>query len=268
MVAVANMRETLSAVIWDNTTGSIVHACTGIVHQENVGWLSKLLATAAILQNTAAHSAAHALADVVGGSPAASNHPQHGERPDADEMLSVPEQVIADAGQRGSGFAGDLCAGLDALLHQYQLLGFSDAEGLTCEVPFTGFVPVAARVGLALPNGRPETSLLQIFADVEHPEFGHGALVTLRPAETYEPDQVPAVANQLNLAELNGNARSNLVGAWCPDPTNSKRNTVAFNAFLPSILAEPAVLENQVIFQAVRSRSYGATGGAFLSAEG
>src|SRR5262245_40084631 len=63
IAAMANMQADLSAVIWNDTDRSIVEACTGIVHQENVGWLSRLLSTAAIMQNTAAHSRAHALAE-------------------------------------------------------------------------------------------------------------------------------------------------------------------------------------------------------------
>jgi hypothetical protein len=265
-VALANMQETLSAVVWDPQDRSISECCTGIVHQENLGWLSRLLATAAILQNDAAHGRAQALAEIVGGFPAASSHPQNGERPEPDSMLGVPAGLNDQARDAGRSFRGPLCANLGGVLSDYELLGFSDESNFSCEVPFTGVVPIAAMAALDLPgkSQQPETSLLRIYPDIEHPNLGSGALITLLLPITYEPDDVPGIANRLNLAEAKGNTSSSLLGAWCPDPTNKNRNTIAFTAFLPDLLAEPGVLENQVVFNAVRSRFYGSTGGELL----
>jgi len=261
LAGMANMQQILSAVVWDDTDLTMREYCTGIVHQENVGSLTQLLATAAITQNVAAHSRAQRLAQAAGGTPAASAHPITGERNEPDEMMGVPEHVIFPAGKDHSAFAGPLCASLKDFLPQYQLMGFSDAEGFSCEVPFTGSTPVVAKVALGRPTAkdRPETSLLRIFPDTDHPQYGHGALVILQIPVVFDEDEVFHVVNQLNLAEAKGHTLSNLLGAWCLDPTNDKRNTIAFNAFLPSVLAEPGVLENQVIFQAARSRLYGET---------
>jgi hypothetical protein len=267
-LALANAQETLSAVVWDPQEGAITECCTGIVHQENVGWLSRMLATAAIIQNNAAHGRAQGLARVCGGVPAASNHPVSGERPEPDGMLGAPGQMAEEAKGAGRSFVGPLCSNLSDFLPGYELLGFSDDENFSCELPFVGRTPVAAKVALDLPgkSDRPETSLLRIYPDVEHPNYGAGALVTLLLPLIFDPDQIPGLVNNLNLAEARSNTHSNLLGAWCPDPTNEEQNTVAFTAFLPAILAEPTMLENQVVFQAVRSRSYGSTGGKLLRA--
>lgn len=261
IAGMANMQQIMSAVIWDAAANAMSECSTGIVHQENVGWLSRLLATTAITQNAAAHGRARPLAEAVGGTPAASSHPTSGERDQPDDMLGVPEKLIVPAGQGRSGFAGSLCEGLKDFLPQYQLMGFSDADSFSCEVPFTGFTPVAAKVALGLPSAKahPETSLLRIFPDTEHPQYGHGALVILQPPVTFKGADTFKVANELNSAEAAGSTPTNLLGAWCLDPTNQKKNTIAFIAFLPSMLAEPGLLENQVVFQAARSRSYGAT---------
>lgn len=262
LVAAANMQETLSSIVFDPANSMLHECCTGIVHQENIGWLSKILSTAAIIQNDAAHREAPALAEALGGVAAASAHPNNGKRETPDGMLGVPEQVIVAAGKDESAFAGELCAGLKDFIVGAQLLGFSNTDDFTCEVPFTGSTPVALKVALGMPEAhhRPETSLLRIFPDQEHPVYGHGARVTLFIPLNFAAGQAAHVANQLNVAEARGSTPTNLLGAWCPDPTNSKGNTIAFNAFLPSWLAEPGILENQVVFQAARSRALGATG--------
>ena len=262
------MQETLSAVVWDPQDGSISECCTGIVHQENVGWLSRLLGTAAIMQNDAAHGRAEALAQVTGGVPAASNHPVSGERPQPDEMLGAAGQMAEQAREAGRSFTGPLCSGLGDFLAQCEFLGFSDDENFSCEVPFVGTIPMGAKVALNLPDKseQPETSLLRMYPDIEHPNYGPGVLVTLLIPLIFDPDEIPSLVNSLNLAEAKADTHSNMLGAWCPDPTNKKRNTIAFTAFLPAVLAEPGTLENQVVFQAVRSHSYGSTGGKLLRA--
>lgn len=267
-LAAANAQETMSAVVWNPHDGSINEVCTGIVHQENVGWLSRTLSVAAVLQNNAAHGRAQGLAQVCGGVPAASAHPTSGERPDPDDMLGAAIELSEQAKNAGRSFIGPLCSNLSAFLPQYELLGFSDEKNFSCEVPFVGPTPIAALVALDLPgkSERPETSLLRIYPDVEHPNYGAGALVTLLPPIIFDPDVIPNVVNELNLAEATADIRSSLLGAWCPDPTNKRRNTIAFTAFLPAMLAEPNMLENQVVFQAMRSQSYGRTGGSFLRA--
>lgn len=267
-LAAANAQETMSAVVWKPQDGSINEVCTGIVHQENVGWLSRTLSVAAVLQNNAAHGRAQALAEVCGGIAASSTHPTSGERPEPDDMLGAAIQMAEQAREAGRSFIGPLCSNLSAFLPQYELLGFSDETNFSCEVPFVGPMPIAAMVALDLPgkSQRPETSLLRIYPDVEHPNYGAGALVTLLPPIIFDPDEIPHVVNELNLAEATEDIRSSLLGAWCPDPTNKRRNTIAFTAFLPAMLAEPNMLENQVVFQAMRSQSYGRTEGSFLRA--
>ena len=265
-VALANMHAALSAVVWDPHERNISECCTGIVHQENVGWLSRLLSTAALLQNDSAHGRAQALAEAVGGVAAASNHPYSGERPDPDGMLDAPGQMSDQARQVGRRFSGPLLSSLSSFLPQYELLGFSDETNFSCELPFTGVIPIAAMAALDLPGKSkcPETALLRIYPDIEHPSYGPGALITLLLPITFDPNEVPVIVNRLNLTEAKANTRSSLLGAWCPDPTNNRRSTIAFTAFLPNVLAEPGILENQVVFNAVRSRSYGSTDGALL----
>lgn len=251
VMGITNQQQTLSALAWDPVEQTVTECCKVVVHEENIGWLGELLATAAVMQNTAAHSRAHGVANAVGGVPAASNHPRNGERPEMDDTLNVPAQAIAPAGKDGSAFAGALTEGLGAFVGQLGLVGSSDADGFTCEVPFTGSRSVAL---VLQTNEPPETSLLQIFSDVAHPEYGHGALMILSPPVMFEKEQVAAAANRLNLMEVTEVTDTALLGAWCPDPTNDDGNSIAFNAFFPSALARPGILKNQIIYQSVRSQ--------------
>lgn len=66
VLAATNPFTTLSALVWDPSVSTITECCTATVHDEIFGWLSKVLSTAAVLQNTAAHSRAHSLARATG----------------------------------------------------------------------------------------------------------------------------------------------------------------------------------------------------------
>ena len=270
-VAMTNAQQTLSALTWDPAQRIVSECCTAIVHEDNVGWVSKLLATAAVLQNTGAHSRARAVAEMLGAEPAVSAHPVSGERPEPDDILGVPQHVFAPAGEGTSAFVGALTQDLQAFLPQFNLLGFSDANGFTCELPFSGSMPVVATVGLAPPGAeheKPETALLRIFPDIPHPQLGHGALLIMQLPVKFAKERVASAVNQLNLLEATGDVLTSLLGAWCPDVSNHAGDGVAFNAFLPSILAEPNLLENAILIQARRSRFFGAAGVDYLQSLG
>ena len=265
-MAMTNGQQTLSALVWDPAERTVAEHCSAVVHEDNVGWMGTLLATAAVMQNTGAHSRSRAVAEVLGGQPWVSNHPVSGERPEPDNLLDLPKEVLAPAGRGRSQFAGALTEGLEAFLSQFELLGFSDEDGFTCEVPFTGVTPVAMLAALGSPEAKepPQTCLVRIFPDAEHPQLGHGAQVIMFPPLVFEKDQVPVVANHLNLVEATMNTPTDLLGAWSPNPSNPRGDTIAFNAFLPSALAQPGLLENQILFQAGRSRFFGAAGAEYL----
>ena len=252
LLGLANMQETLSAVVWDRSAGAVMECCTAVLHEGNIGWLSNVLATAAVLQNTAAHSRAHAIAGVCGGEAAASNHPTSGERPEMDEILNVPEQVIARTGAEPSRFEGPPMQGLEGFLERMRFMGFADSTGSTCEVPYTGNRPVAVLMAAGI--SEPETSVVQLFADVAHPEFGNGVLTLMRLPVNPEPRRVATLANELNSVEAQGDSGAPLLGAWCPDPSDEDGKTLSFCSFLPNILAGPGMLENQILYQVARSK--------------
>lgn len=260
IISMPNMRATLSATVWDPARRSITDHCAAVVHSENVDWMIWLLPVAALLQNTAAHSRAHALAEALNGRPAESSHPTNGTRATADELLMAPQRVIVPEGRGPSKFVGDGTRGIAQTVGRLGLAGFATDAEFVCEVPFTGARPVA----FLTPPERVETALLEVYSDIEHPDLGNGALLTMALPMSFEPSEAGSVANRLNLLEAQaalsvdgspatGVSLGVLLGAWSPDPRVTARDRIAFNCFLPSVLARPRLLENLVQYQAIRT---------------
>ena len=188
-----NIHQTLNALVWDPTNGTVAESCTAMVTNENnknTEELSKLLTWAAVLQNSAAHSRSRRVADSVGGIPAASDHPRSGRRPEMDELLDVPMAVITPAGRHASAFIGPLTEALGAFVTQFSVLGV-DANEFTCKVPFKVSRPAV----MMMDEGQsPETALVKVFSDVPHPAFGSGALLTLSlPLLFADKNEVPGL---------------------------------------------------------------------------
>ena len=250
VVVPVNMQATLNALVWDPQKRTLADHCTYMVDEDNAIAARWILPVAAVLQNTAAHSRAHAVAEAVSGRPAASNHPISGPRPVADELLTAPQAVIVpDPGQR-STFPAALDDELATALAEYGVAGCIDGDQLTCELPFNGARPLALLSG----DSSIETSLLEVFADLDHPQFGAGALMALSLPVTLDPSRVTSAANHLNLAEAGGSSTyaGTLLGAWCPDPRSADR--LAFNTFLPTVLGKPGFIDRLIAFEMVRSR--------------
>jgi hypothetical protein len=253
IVGMVNVHQDMNALVWDSSERTVTECCTAVVHEENIGWLSKVLAMAAVLQNTAAHSRAHAVADACGGAPATSDHPTSGPRAEMDDVLNIPEQLVIPAGAEPSAFAGQLCEGLGEFAASMGWMGSSDATGMTCEVPFTGDRPLFTQE-YGAPDTVLETALVQVFTDQPHPEAGNGALIVMRLPVSPGAEQAPALANELNIVEAKGELGAPLLGAWCPDVTSTEGNGLAFCCFLPNLIARPGLLENQIVYQAARAQ--------------
>ncbi|UHJ57094.1 hypothetical protein LT337_09850 [Mycolicibacterium fortuitum] len=257
VLAQVNNQATLNALVWDPSVGTITECCSVTVHQDNAAWMSKVLATAAVLQNTAAHSRAHPLARACDGQPAETQHPRSGPRPDMDDMLNVPSEVIAPKGQEPSHFVGTPCTEIEPFLvahaGQTQWFGSADETGATVEVPFTGARPMMFQDRDSA-DTRLETALVRVFTDTPHPEAGNGALVITQLPLAPGTDRSNLLANELNRAEAAGGLNNPpLLGAWSPDMFSDNGNGVAFCSFIPNLLAMPMILNNWVLYQATRA---------------
>lgn len=247
LLGAVNAYADLNALVWNPVEATITECCTAKVHDEIFPWMSKVLATAAVTQNTAAHSRAHQLAEMTGGIPAASDHPLNGQRPEMDDMLNLPEDVIVKEGAAPSRFGGEAWAAVDKYLNEVGYFGSVDETELTCEVPFTGAAPA-----IAVSEAKDlQTSLVQLFTGVPHPEEGNGLLGFMQLPVSADPDRVAEQANRLNLIESTGEPATNLLGAWCSKPNSP--TTIAFCQFVPNLLANLLRVENVVVYMASHS---------------
>lgn len=247
ILGVANMQQSMNALAWDPESGTIQECATSTVFDDTVESWTPILGTAALLQNTAAHSRAHAVAEIAGGTPAATEHPDSGERPEMDGLLDGPAQWASEAGGGPSRFAGDHMLALGAFAERSGVMSTFDETGFTGEVPF--FDDRSALELAATASGDPVgTALIQAFTDQPHPELGSGLLWVLRLPHKVDPDHAGELANRLNLVEARGGSPSKLLGAWC-----TPGHDLAYVSFVPSLLAHNGIMENLLIDTMVRA---------------
>lgn len=250
-LGMANAFQSLSASRVDSAAATITDGFAAVVYEESVETMLPVIAAAAVLQNAAAHSHAHGLAEALGGSPAASEHPQSGERTEMDEMLNVPAEMATNAGAEASHFGGDLLRRLEPMAEQMGLLAFGGPQSFSAEVPCTGVATTADLLSEDGSSDRLGSALVQVATDQDHPQLGSGALVTMRLPFALASEDAAQAANDLNRLELVDPAPVSTFGAWCNDPGGGG---VAFISFLPSSIARPGLLENFLIWDTVRAQ--------------
>lgn len=138
-LATVNSMGSLSSLVWDQDSGCLFECCTLTVNDDTVDFCLHLLSAAAVLQNTSAHSRAHAVAEAFGGEPDASFCPTSGYREEMDDLLNTPAALVAPAGAEPSRFAGTLIQQLQALQPAPWSMANGDDTGFTAEVPFSMF---------------------------------------------------------------------------------------------------------------------------------
>jgi PAS domain-containing protein len=255
IIGTFNMHQTLSAYVWDQWEGTITERCTAFVHKDNFDHIANLLATAAVLQNSSAHTRAHTIAEMCGGVPNSTDHPSSGQRPEMDDLLNVPERLVVPEGRKSSTFAGPPIKRLLDFLTYQGIPGRTSEAELNCMVPFAdpqSAMEMTAAVMVGSVEG-PPMSHVQILTDVAHPGVGNGALVLMWTPVSEAPEKVNEIANRLNALESGGDSGVPLLGAWCLDPTSKDPPRLAFYSFLPNLIARNGMLESQVLY--LRDRS-------------
>ncbi|PQM53313.1 hypothetical protein C5U48_05420 [Mycolicibacter virginiensis] len=255
IIGAFNMHQTLSAYVWDQWEGTITERCTAFVHKDNFDQVANLLATAAVLQNSSAHTRAHTIAEMCGGAPDSTDHPSSGRRPEMDDLLNVPERLVVPEGRKPSRFAGPPIKMLLDFLTYQGIPGRTSETELNCTVPFADPQTAMAMMAAVMDSSGegPPMSHVQILTDVAHPGVGNGALVLMSIPVSEAPEKVNEIANNLNTLESEWDSRVPLLGAWCPDPTSTDQTRLAFCSFIPNLIARDGVLEDQVLYQRNRS---------------
>ena len=224
-----NRLATLSAYVADAAGTRVrLHASVSLTADN---WpLARLLAVhAAALQVADAHAEATPLAEVFGGAPDASGHPQHGARTTLDEMLEVAG-LYQERGEAAPPWSAKEFATLLQLDPRPWLMASSHATGLEATLPFG-------------PDPR-VTAQLELDAAYRHPALGSGLhvrLVVPRPADA-------ATVQRLNAGEAEG-PDAHQLGAWGIDEGERLR----YAAFLPSAAYAPHLTPSFVYHMVARN---------------
>ena len=225
MAAAANQAATLSAVLVDLADCTVGLALAASVRPKARIWLLPMLADAVALQVAVAGTASiDEMAAGFGGVPDLAPHPASGLRtgPDVHSVLGMVEKAQRDGlvtvrmpetdFRRAVGDLSDV--GIPAV-----------AEGTRLEV---GVVANAlggdARV---------------VIECATHPGFGNGLLVLVETPLAVDPASGPAIANELNRADLLDRVGGLGFGAWAPAAIGDAAG-LAHVTFLPNLLLPQA----------------------------
>jgi hypothetical protein len=236
-LSLVNTHASLASFVWDPDRASVTAVTTAYLYRGNLTFLP-VLSTAILLTTSEAHARAPRLAGVLGGEPATSARPGSPLRNRADDLLSIPAEVVPREGAGPSRFLGAMAEAVMPPTIAWCMTTVS-REGFTGELPFFGTVPasVAAMTGEELG----QTALVQYWA-VRHPSYGSGLVMVMRlPVEFGASEEVRRVANDLNRAEATTPTGFPLMGAWCEDP-RVEVPTLSFVTFVPSLLARPGLV--------------------------
>ena len=242
--------------------GRVTLAGSMVVHGQNVDWAQRVFNLVTALQPSEAARAARVLA-LAGASPARSEHPTTGARPEPDEMFDGVLQIVADgvrrmaSERRTSPIAGDSpLQQLEGMLNQAGAFANADEDALTAELPF----------------GR-QTSLLQVRTDVEHPIYGPGVLMLLS-LPTAPSVELPGYRTPLTLAEaFNLQARSDslgetathAIGGWVEE---TDRGVTTRATFLPAVICQSGMVLNLALGAAGQANQLGDAWGETLGGPG
>lgn len=195
------------------------------VHGGISQWMNPLISVAAVLQIDEARSAASMLAKVLNAEESISGHPQHGLRPEPDEMATMFETMIAPMGQESSRWMDEE---FQDVVDQYMnqppsLLGTAGGAGFTVEFPYGS-----------------QSSLCQATADQPHPRYGSGLLVLQSfPLSGISKTDGIKLALSMNEIELTQKPFGYGLGSYA-----YKESTIYFTSFVPNAAYSPGLLPN------------------------
>jgi hypothetical protein len=205
------------------------------VYEDIAKWMNPLISIAAVLQIGEARILAPALAKVIDAEEALSGPPDHGLRPEPDEMAEMIATLIAPKGRQPSPWSPvEFQDAVDRFMNRPPaLLGSAGGAGFTVEFPYGD-----------------ESSLCQAMADQPHPRYGNGLfLLQSFPIKgTSETDGVK-LALSMNRIELSQRPFGYGFGSYAFNDS-----ALHFTTFFPNALYRRGLLVNIYFSCAQRAR--------------
>ena len=205
------------------------------VHDAISQWMNPLISVAAVLQIGEVRIIAPGLAKVLNAEEALSGPPQHGLRPEPDEMAEIIDILIAPSGRQPSRWSpAEFQDAVDRFMNQPPaLLGSAGGAGFTVEFPYGD-----------------QSSLCQAMADQPHPRYGNGLfLLQSFPVEATSDTDGVKLALSMNGIELANTPFGYGFGSYA-----YRDGTLNFTSFFPNALYRPGMLPNIYFSCAQRAR--------------
>jgi hypothetical protein len=238
VLGVASGQASLAALMVDGD--AVRFHSTVQVHDEIQEWASRLIQMAAVVQISNAELAIEQLAETLKLGPDESHHPEHGPRPEPDEMIHALEGLPMRDRSWGEQAEYERVA---SLLTDRGVLSFPGDLGLTAEFPYGPSGGPAAAGGTS--------HLLQV-QSTENGRMGLGLRMTLRLREWPMEGERQVFPPELNALEAEGGPGAHLLGSWAIELGPS--SVPYFTCFLPSVLYAPGSLLNLILSIGVRAR--------------
>lgn len=227
----------LAGPVYDAATRRLSLCSLALVHDENAEWMRILLSAAAATQLMEAMLLGPGLAEQLGGSPAASAHPNNGLRDEPDEIALSARVFFEDGKQPCRWVPEDFDDAVQRYMMRPPSLGASSGgNGLTVEFPY----------------GDGASSLCQISGEHPHPLYGSGLLILQRfPFAAGSNVNGARLALALNQDDLAIQPAGYGFGSY----TYRDNMMICFNAFIPHALKGQVRLANLYYSCAARAHS-------------
>ncbi len=239
--------------------GTVGHEVGAFVAEEAVDWVTRAVATMAMVALSQGGALAGEAASALGSQPLASGHPGSGLRPWPDDMLNLDAAVLVPTGAMESLYA-DPGAFATAASMANSGIGFAadttGEHGLLCELGFGA--ANSSLLALRPTCDRPRPVAPGLPPDAPDPVYGHGLIAWLvLPCATTLP-AAEASAARLNEAEAEAAtdelAGTMAFGAWTVSDV-AGRPAPAYRMFLPNLLAPVVSVTNVALHLFVRARN-------------
>lgn len=215
----------LAGIVYDSR-GCALNLCSlVVVHDRIEQWMNLLISMAAVTQIWEARIIAPELAKILSAEEAISAHPEHGLRPEHDQMLDLIPTIVAPIGLRPCLWpASEFQEVFDNYVNRPPtLVANIDNTGFTVEFPYGN-----------------TSSLCRVMKNLSHPRYGNGLSVVQSFPYPHKSDtEGVKLALSMNEIELTQEPFGYGFGGY------TYRGTILqFASFFPNILYKQGLLLN------------------------
>ena len=229
---------TMAGPVYDAASRTLDLCSLVRVHEGISSWINPLISVAAVLQIDWIRTTPALVVEALNAQEATSGHPEHGMRPEPDEMAEIVESLIApEGGEPCRWTASEFQSVVDEYMNKPpSLFGSAGDLGFTVEFPY----------------GEEGSSLFQVKGDVPHPRYGNGLFMLQSFHLVEDPDQPGSGARMalfFNSAELGDMPQGYGFGSY-----SFRDDKLHFTSFFPNLAYSPGLLPNIYFAAAQRAR--------------